>query len=46
MKILSSLRLVVSAVMIALAAVSALAQKETPPTGGQPKPFVFPKQDT
>jgi predicted Zn-dependent peptidase len=24
----------------------ASAQKETPPAGGQPKPFVFPKQDT
>jgi zinc protease len=23
-----------------------LAQKETPPAGGQPKPFVFPKADT
>ena len=22
------------------------SQKETPPAGGQPKPFVFPKQDT
>jgi predicted Zn-dependent peptidase len=25
---------------------SAFAQKETPPAGGSPKPFVFPKQDT
>ena len=25
---------------------SSFAQKETPPAGGQPKPFVFPKQDT
>jgi predicted Zn-dependent peptidase len=25
---------------------SALAQKETPPEGSAPKPFVFPKQDT
>jgi predicted Zn-dependent peptidase len=24
----------------------AFGQKETPPAGGQPKPFVFPKQDT
>jgi predicted Zn-dependent peptidase len=24
---------------------SVLAQKQTPPPGGQPKPFVFPKQD-
>ncbi|HUR98587.1 MAG TPA: pitrilysin family protein [Pyrinomonadaceae bacterium] len=46
MTILSSLRLGVSAVIIVLAAVSAFAQKETPPGGGQPKPFVFPKQDT
>ena len=27
-------------------AIGAFAQKETPPAGGQPKPFVFPKQDT
>ncbi len=25
---------------------SALGQKESPPAGGQPKAFVFPKQDT
>jgi predicted Zn-dependent peptidase len=25
---------------------SVFAQKETPPSGGSPKPFVFPKQDT
>ncbi len=41
-----SLRLGVSAVMIALAAFSTFAQKEAPPAGGQPKAFVFPKQDT
>lgn len=40
-----SLRLCVSAVMIALVALTATAQKETPPAGGQPKPFVFPKTD-
>src|SRR5687768_1418158 len=32
--------------MIALVAMTALAQKETPPAGGQPKAFVFPKTDT
>src|SRR5215468_5378221 len=31
---------------VALAfSVATFAQKETPPAGGQPKPFVFPKQD-
>ena len=39
-------RLCVSAVVIALACVAGFAQKETPPVGGQPKPFVFPKADT
>lgn len=42
----SSLCLCVSALMITAIAVSAVAQKETPPAGGQPKPFVFPKQET
>ena len=42
----SSLRLCVWAVMLLLAALAAFAQKQTPPAGGQPKPFVFPKQDT
>jgi predicted Zn-dependent peptidase len=41
-----SLRLCVSAVTLALLSIAAFAQKETPPAGGQPKPFVFPKQDT
>jgi zinc protease len=41
-----SLRLYVSAVVISLATFSGFAQKETPPAGGQPKPFVFPKQET
>jgi len=41
-----SLRLCVSAVMILFSVFAAYAQKETPPSGGQPKPFVFPKQDT
>ena len=45
-KIQNRLRLCVSAVMITLAAISTFAQKETPPAGGQPKAFVFPKQDT
>jgi len=38
--------LCVSAVILVLTAVTGFAQKETPPAGGQPKPFVFPKQDT
>ena len=41
-----SLRLCVSAVVLTLVAMTAVGQKETPPAGGQPKPFVFPKQDT
>src|SRR4051812_22474086 len=40
-----SLRLCVSAVILSFAAIGSFAQKETPPPGGQPKPFVFPKQD-
>ena len=43
---LFSLRLCVFAGILALLAMSALGQKEAPPAGGQPKPFVFPKQDT
>jgi predicted Zn-dependent peptidase len=41
-----TLRLCVSAVLIAAATIASFAQKETPPAGGQPKAFVFPKQDT
>ncbi len=41
-----SLRLCVFAGILFVGAVSAFAQKETPPAGGQPKAFVFPKQDT
>ncbi|PYS97922.1 MAG: insulinase family protein [Acidobacteria bacterium] len=40
------LRLCVSAVMIVFASVVAFGQKETPPAGGHPKAFVFPKVDT
>ena len=40
-----TLRLCASAVIVFLTAMTATAQKETPPPGGQPKPFVFPKQD-
>jgi predicted Zn-dependent peptidase len=40
------MRLCVLIGILVVAAVSVLAQKETPPAGGQPKPFVFPKQDT
>jgi zinc protease len=43
----NSLRLYSVSVFILLVfALSAFAQKETPPVGGQPKPFVFPKQET
>ncbi len=41
-----SLCLCVSAVSIFAFASSSFAQKETPPEGSAPKPFVFPKQDT
>ncbi|HLM00404.1 MAG TPA: pitrilysin family protein, partial [Pyrinomonadaceae bacterium] len=41
-----SLRLCISAVCLLAFAFTALAQKETPPAGGQPKPFVFPQQDS
>lgn len=39
-------RLCIAAVIISVFALTAFGQKETPPAGGQPKPFVFPKQDT
>jgi len=42
----SALRLCVVAMMLLSLAFVAFAQKETPPEGGQAKPFVFPKQDT
>jgi len=45
-KLKKSLRLCVSAFMLFVFAFSALAQKETPPVGGQPKAFVFPAQET
>jgi len=45
-KLKKSLRLCVSAVMLFVFAFSAVAQKETPPVGGTPKAFVFPKQET
>lgn len=41
-----SQRLCFSAVILVLLSLAAFAQKETPPVGGQPKPFVFPAQDT
>lgn len=41
-----SLRLCVFALIGFSLPIAALAQKETPPSGGQPKPFVFPRQDT
>lgn len=41
-----SLRLCVFAGVLLLLTFSISAQKETPPAGGQPKPFVFPKQET
>lgn len=39
-------RLCVFAGVLLLTAVSGFGQKETPPAGGQPKAFVFPKQET
>lgn len=45
-KFKKSLCLCISAVIFLSSAFSVLAQKETPPIGGQPKPFVFPKQET
>ncbi len=45
-KLKKSLCLCVSVVMFLSCAFNILAQKETPPAGGQPKPFVFPKQET
>lgn len=42
----SSLSLCVFVAVLSVLAISAIAQKETPPAGGQPKPFVFPKQET
>ena len=41
-----SLRLCVFTGTLLLLTMSVVAQKEAPPAGGQPKPFVFPKQDT
>ncbi|HEV8592677.1 MAG TPA: pitrilysin family protein, partial [Pyrinomonadaceae bacterium] len=41
-----TLRLCAFAVLFVGLAFTALAQKETPPAGGPPKPFVFPKADT
>lgn len=45
-KLKKSMRFCVSAFMLFVFAFSAFAQKETPPVGGQPKAFVFPKQET
>jgi zinc protease len=41
-----TLRLCAFAVLSVGLACSVFAQKETPPAGGPPKPFVFPKADT
>jgi predicted Zn-dependent peptidase len=41
-----SRRLGVSALCVLAFAFGIFAQKETPPAGGQPKPFVFPPQNT
>jgi predicted Zn-dependent peptidase len=45
-KLMFALRLCISAVVLAIASFSVVAQKEQPPAGGAPKPFVFPKADT
>lgn len=42
--VMKSLRLCVSAVLLSALTINIFAQKETPPVGGQPKPFVFPAQ--
>jgi predicted Zn-dependent peptidase len=42
----NTLRFCVSALLLVSLVATAFAQKETPPAGGSPKPFVFPKQDT
>jgi zinc protease len=42
----NSLRLGVSAVILAAFVLNIFAQKETPPPGGPPKPFVFPAAET
>ncbi|MGE3467357.1 MAG: M16 family metallopeptidase, partial [Pyrinomonadaceae bacterium] len=44
--VLLTWRICVSAMILTLASSLAVAQKETPPAGGQPKPFVFPAQET
>ncbi len=41
-----SLCLCASVVITGAMAFAAFAQKQAPPSGGQPKPFVFPRQDT
>lgn len=43
---MKTLRLCASALLLFAFALGAFAQKETPPAGGAPKPFVFPAQDT
>ena len=45
-RLFRSQRLCVAAVILGLFSVAGYTQKETPPAGGQPKAFVFPKQDT
>lgn len=40
------LRLVISALLLCSFIGTVVAQKETPPAGGTPKAFVFPKQET
>lgn len=39
-------RLIIVSGVLSIFVAGALAQKETPPVGGQPKPFVFPAQDS
>lgn len=45
-RLFNTLRPGVVAIIIALVGLTAIAQKESAPAGGQPKPFVFPKTDT
>ncbi len=45
-KLAPTIALCVAAMLILLLTFPIFAQKETPPAGGQPKAFVFPKQET
>ena len=44
-KIFFTLRTAAIALLLFAVVANTIAQKQTPPAGGQPKPFVFPKQE-